>query len=174
MTCREARQHLERGGMGNALSGEDEGLAHHLALCDRCREASKVARFTKVLFGALREDLEPGPTFYPHLRARLAGAAVGQFDVGLLQAWEFARRFVPAVALGVLLLAGVTISSGGSRLPSSLEARPATEFQAFPADGLSLPVAVERPSQDQILAFVLTTGDPRSAEPESSGAGSGE
>jgi len=174
MTCREARQHLERGGMGDALSGEAEGLVHHLALCGRCREASKVARLTRVLFGTLREDLEPGPTFYPRLRARLAGASVGQFDAGLLQAWEFARRLVPAVALGVLLLAGITISSGGSRLPSSLEARPAAEFQAFPAEWLNLPAAVERPSQDQILAFVLTTGGPRSVEPEGSGAGSGK
>lgn len=158
MTCREARKLFEREGSGDRPPVEDAGLTLHLAACRRCSEAVKVARLSSALFGALREEIEPGPSFYPRLRERLAAAVVEQPDAMLLQAWGFAMRLVPALALGVLLLAGVTISLGGPGARLSIQVGPRTEVHAFSMEELNLPVAVEQPSQDQMLAFVLTRG----------------
>lgn len=174
MTCREARRRLEHEERGDARFGRDEALAHHLVACHRCRETGMVARLAGALLGALREEIDPGPAFYARLRKRLAEARVGQAEAALLQAWGVARRLVPAVALGVLVLAGVTISLGRSRPPSPLRPGLTIEFQAFSPDGLSSPEAVERPSPDQILAFVLTTGADEGTPSVGSGAGSGE
>jgi hypothetical protein len=82
----------------------------------------------------------------------MAVEATSKIETTLLQAWGFARRLVPALALGVLLLGGVTASLTGPRSPQAALGR---EIYAFSLEELSLPAAVERPSQDQMLAFVL-------------------
>jgi len=158
MTCHETKKLLDREGGGGNSPVEDEGLTLHLAGCRRCSEAVKVARLSSALFGALREEIEPGPSFYPRLRGRLASAVVEQPDAMLLQAWGFSRQLVPVLALGVLLLAGVMISLGGPGAPLQVQVGPRTEVHAFSMEELNLPAAVERPSQDQMLAFVLTRG----------------
>ena len=158
MTCREAKKLLDREGGGDNPPIEDEGLTLHLAACRRCGEAMKVARLSSALFGALREEIEPGPSFYPRLRERLPVGGVEQPDAMLLQAWGFARQLVPALALGVLLLTGVMISLGGPGATRSVQVGPRTEVHALSMEGLNLPAAVEQPSQDQMLAFVLTRG----------------
>ena len=163
MTCREARALIAREGRGDSPSARHEALARHLLACQQCGEAMKVSSLSSVLLGALRGEIEPGPTFYPRLRARLAPAGMVQPDAALLQVWGFARRLVPALALGVLLLAGVTISLGPA-LPERMVA--GKEIHAFSLEELNLPAAVERPNQDQMLAFVLMQGEAR-------GAGSG-
>lgn len=158
MTCREAKKLVEREGLVGDPSVEDEALTLHLAACDCCNEAVKVTRLSSVLLGTLREEIEPGPSFYPRLRARLATEGIAQPDAILLQAWGFARRLVPALALGVLLLAGVMVSSGRPRSPLPVELGQGREVHAFSLEELNLPAAVEQPSQDQMLAFVLMRG----------------
>ena len=158
MTCHEASKLLEREGGGGNPPVEDEGLTLHLAGCRQCGEAMKIARLSSALFGALREEIEPGPSFYPRLRERLAAGGVEQPDAMFLQAWGFARQLVPALALGVLLLAGVMISLGGPGAPLPVQVGPRTEVHAFSMEELNLPAGVEQPSQDQMLAFVLMRG----------------
>ncbi len=163
MSCHEAKKLLGREGRGGKPPVEDEELTLHLAGCRPCGEAMKVARLSSALFGALREEIEPGPSFYARLRERLAAAGVEQPDAMLLQAWGFARQLVPALALGVLVLAGVMISLGGPGAPPPVQVGPRTGVHAFSMEELNLPAAVERPSQDQMLAFVLMQGEVRGA-----------
>ena len=103
----------------------------------------------------LREETGPGPTFYPRLRARLAEPEISQPDMSLLHAWGFARRLIPALAMGVLLLAGVTLSVGGSRSSLPVQVRGETDVYAFSLEEVNLPGVVGQPSRDQMLAFVL-------------------
>ena len=168
MTCHGANKRLTREGSGADLSIQDEALALHLAACDRCTQALRTARLSAALLGALREEIEPGPSFYLQLRERLRAAAsgIGQPEAMLLQVWGYARRLVPALALGVLFLAGVTISLGGRRPPLPVEAGRGREVQAFSLEELNLPAAVEQPSQDQMLAFVLMQGEVRGSAAE--------
>ncbi len=168
MTCHEANKLLTREGSRPNPLVEDQGLVDHLAGCHRCGEAVKIRRLAAALLGALREDIEPGPSFYLQLRERLRAATsgIGQPEAMLLQAWGYARRLVPALALGVLLLAGVTISLGGPRPPLPVEAGRGREVQAFSLEELNLPAAVEQPSQDQMLAFVLMQGEVRGSASE--------
>lgn len=158
MTCREVKQLLKREGWEDRRIPEDSALATHLTGCRRCREAARVARLSSVLLGALRDETGPGPSFYPRLRARLAESGIGQPDATLLDAWGFARRLVPALAVGVVLLAGVTLSVGGSRSSLPIYVAGGAEIDAFSLDEVNLPGVVGPPSRDQILAFVLTQG----------------
>ena len=167
MTCRDTENLLELERKGEIPPGEQQALKRHLAACHRCRETAKVARLSSVLLGTLREEIGPGPSFYARLRERLAAAGSDQPDSALLHAWGFARRLIPAVALGVLVLAGVTISLGGPSAPQQVQVVQSREMYAFSLEEVNLPGAVERPSQDQMLAFVLMQGEVR-------GAGSGE
>ncbi len=165
MTCHEASKRLTGGGSGADSSVQDEAVALHLGACHRCSQALKTARLSAALLEALREEIEPGPSFYPQLRERLRAAAsgIGQPETMLLQAWGFARRLVPALALGVLLLAGVTISLERPRATLPVEAGREREIHAFSLEELNMPAAVGRPSQDQMLAFVLMESELRDA-----------
>ncbi|MBI3780694.1 MAG: hypothetical protein HY278_06525 [candidate division NC10 bacterium] len=174
MRCHEAKTLLEREGKGGDLFIEDEALARHLAVCSRCSQAMKAFRLSSELLGALREEIEPGPSFYPRLRERLATSGVGEAGVIFFQAWGLARRLVPALALGVLLLAGVTVPLGGFRSPLPVQVGQTTEFHVFSLEELNLPAAVERPTQDQMLAFVLMETEGRGARPEAPGERSGK
>lgn len=174
MTCHEAKKLLEDEGRGGSPSVEDEALRLHLAACHRCSEAMKVTRLSSVLLGTLREEIEPGPSFYPRLRERLAAEGIRQPDAILLQAWGFARRLVPALAVGVGLLGAVMISLGGSRSSLPVQVGREREVHAFSLEELNLPAAVERPSKDQMLAFVLTQGEVRGARSEVPDATSGK
>ena len=167
MTCRDTENLLELERRGEISATEQQTLKRHLAACHRCRETAKVARLSSVLLGTLREEIGPGPSFYARLRERLAAASGDQPDSALLHAWGFARRLIPAVALGVLVLAGVTISLGGPSTPRQFQGAHSRDIYAFSLEEVNLPRAVERPSQDQMLAFVLMQGEVR-------GAGSGE
>ena len=165
MTCHEAKTLLKGEGLeglrpkGSSPKGRSsadyDALAIHLQSCRRCGEAMQVARLSSALFQSLREKTAPTPTFYPRLRARLAGPEIGQSDATLLHAWGFARRLIPALAMGVLLLAGVTLSLSGSQSPQPVQVGPGREIHAFSLEELNLPAAVGQPSQDQVLAFVL-------------------
>ena len=174
MKCREAKKLLEREGKGGDLSIEDEALAHHLAACSGCGQAMKVIRLSSEILGALREEIEPGPSFYPRLRERLATSGVGEAGAIFFQAWGLARRLVPALALGVLLLAGVTIPLGGFRSPLPVQVGRATELHTFSLEELNLPAAVERPTQDQMLAFVLMQTEEQGVRSEMPGERSGK
>lgn len=163
MTCREVKQQLTREGWDGHLSTDQSPLAAHLKGCRRCHEAMQVARLSSVLLGALRDETGPGPSFYPRLQARFANSEIGQPDATLLDAWGFARRLVPALAVGVVLLAGVTLSTGRPR--SSLPVRDTgeTEMYGFAMEEVNLPGVVGEPSRDQMLAFVLRQDDARGA-----------
>ena len=152
MTCRDTKRLLEVEGRGGLPPGEQQALERHLEACDRCAQAAKVARLSGLLLGTLREERVPGPIFYARLRERMAAAGTSKTETTLLHAWGFARRLVPAMAFGVLLLAGASISLTGPPLPQAALGR---EIYAFSLEEANLPVAVERPSQDQMLAFVL-------------------
>ena len=163
MTCHEAKKQLVGEGTGGRALAEDEVLKRHLEDCDSCAEAALVSRLSSALFEALREESDPGPSFYPRLRERLAACDIGQPDAALLHAWGFARRLIPALALGVILLAGAMISLEGPRPPFPLPARGRMELTAFSPEDLSAPSAVEQPTHDQMLAFVLRQDEIRGA-----------
>lgn len=163
MTCRDARRQLEQEGRHDLPEAEREALTRHLEGCERCGEAARVARLSSLLFGALRQDLAPGPSFYGRLRARLAETGIDRIDASALAAWGFARRLVPALALGVMLLATVTVSLSGP--VSSQQAAQLRDVYAFSLEEVNLPGAAERPDQDQMLAFVLTRAPARGAAP---------
>lgn len=169
MRCHEAKKLLEREGRREGLSIEEEALAHHLAACSQCSQAMKVIRLSSGILGALREEIEPGPSFYPRLRERLVTSGVGEAG-SIFQAWGLARRLVSALALGVLLLAGVTVPLGGFRSPLPVQAGRATEFHVFSLEELNLPAAIDRPTQDQMLAFVLMHDEVRGAGSEVRGS----
>lgn len=156
MTCRDTKTLLALEGSGSIPPSEQPALDRHLAACDRCAEVAKVARLSVVLLGALREEVEPGPTFYPRLRTRMAAERTGEPEATFLQTWRFARRLIPALALGVLLLAGVTIPLSGS--PSSQQSRAGHggALYALSLEEVNAPGTAVWPNQDQMLAFVLT------------------
>lgn len=175
MTCREVKQQLKQEGWEGRLVPDNSALATHLKSCRSCHEAMQGARLSLVLLGALREETGPGPSFYPRLRARLAESEISQPDAALLQAWGVARRLVPALAVGVVLLAGVTLSVGrlGPALPVDIAG--GAEMYAFSLEEVNLPGVVEPPSRDQMLAFVLTQSAPcnvQGATCEDEGSGS--
>jgi hypothetical protein len=167
MTCRDTENLLELERTGAIPPSEQQELERHLTTCRRCGETAKVTRLSTVLVRSLHEEIVPGPSFYARLRERLAAAGGDQPDSTLMHAWGFARRLVPALALGVLVLAGVTILPGGSPPAPHIEGAQSKEIYAFSLEEVNLAGGVERPDQDQILAFVLMQGDAR-------GAGSGE
>ena len=158
MTCHEVKQQLKREGWEGHPFTDHDALAIHLKSCRRCSEAMQVARLSSVLLGALREETGPAPSFYPRLRARLGESEISQPDATLLHAWGFARRLIPALAMGVLLLAGVTLSVGGSRSSPTVQVRGGTDVDAFSLEEVNLPGVVGQPSRDQMLAFVLMRG----------------
>jgi hypothetical protein len=167
MTCRDTENLLELERIREIPAAEQQALKRHLASCHRCGETAKVARLSSVLLRTLREEIVPGPSFYARLRERIAAASGDQLDSTFLHAWGFARRLIPAVALGVLVLAGVAISLGGPSAPQQVQGAQSREIYAFSLEEVNLTGSVERPSQDQMLAFVLMQGEVR-------GAGSGE
>jgi hypothetical protein len=158
MTCHKVKQLLEREGWKGHPFADHGELAMHLNSCRRCSEVMQVARLSAVLLGALREETGPGLYFYPRLRARLAGPETGQSDATLLHAWGLAKQLIPALAVGVVLLAGVTLSIGGSRSSLPVQVRGGTDVYAFSLEEVNLPGVVGQPSRDQMLAFVLTAG----------------
>ncbi len=163
MMCRDARTQLDREGRGGLSEAEREALMLHLEGCNRCGEAARVARLSSMLFGALREELAPGPAFYPRLRMRMAEAGISRLDATALAAWGFARRLVPALALGVMLLAGVAVSLSGPLSPQ--QAAQMRDVYAFSLEEVNLRGADARPDQDQMLAFVLMRAPRQGAAP---------
>jgi len=155
MTCRDTKKLLGPDGRASVPAGERQALEQHLEVCGRCGEAAKVARLSSALLAALREEIAPDPTFYARLRTRIVQGGAGEPDATLLQVLGFARRLVPAMALGVLLLA----ASISLTRPLSPQAGLGRGIYAFSLEELNLPAAVGRPSQDQMLAFVLMRGD---------------
>lgn len=164
MNCRDVEQLLKRSGGDSPASADDSTLTLHLKSCRRCSEALKVATLSSALLQSLREEAEPGPTFYPRLRARLTDAELSQPDISLLDALGLARRLIPVVAMAVLLLAGVTLSIGGSRSSLPVQVRSGTDVYAFSLEEVNLPGVVGEPSRDQMLAFVL--GRDKSHDPD--------
>lgn len=151
MNCREAKRQLELEGTGGIPTSAQQAFARHLEVCGRCDEAAKVARLSSALLGSLREEMAPDPAFYGRLRTRIAQAGASHTETTLLQFLGFARLLVPAMTLGVLLLAA-SISLTGPRSP---HAGLGGEIYAFSLEGLNPQADVGRPSQDQMLAFVL-------------------
>lgn len=156
MTCHEATTLLEGKDREVHLRADYGVLTLHLMSCRRCRDTLKVARLSSAVFDTVREETGPGPTFYSHLRVRLAEVEPSRPDIGLLHALGFARRLIPALAVGVLLLAGITLSVGGSRSSLPVQVRGGTEVYAFSLEEVNLQGVVGQPSRDQMLAFVLT------------------
>ena len=151
MNCREAKRLVELEGRGGVPSSEEQALARHQEVCGRCGEAAKVARLSSALLGSLHEEMAPDPAFYGRLRTRIAQAGASNTETTLLQFLGFARLLVPAMTLGVLLLAA-SIPLTGPLSPQMVQGR---EIYAFSMEEVNLPLAVGRPSQDQMLAFVL-------------------
>lgn len=174
MTCRDTENLLELERRGEVPAGEERAFTLHLEACRRCGETAKIARLSSALLGSLREEVVPGPSFYARLRERVAAARLDQPDSTLLDAWGFARRLVPALALGVLVMAGVTLSLDGPSMLQQTQVTQRREVVAFSLEEVNLPAAVERPSQDQMLAFVLTQSEGRGAGSDARDAGSGE
>ena len=170
MTCHEAKKLLKDKDREGHSSADYDALVLHLKSCAPCGEAMQIARLSSALFQTLREETGPGPTFYPRLRARLADPEINQPDISLLHVWGFAMRLIPALAMGVLLLAGMTLSPdrvrgrllGGSRSSLPVQVRGETDVYAFSLEEVNLPGVVGQPSRDQMLAFVLRQDDVRS------------
>ncbi|MDE2059099.1 MAG: hypothetical protein KGL31_08695 [candidate division NC10 bacterium] len=165
MTCQDVTQLLKREGREGAPCTDYGALALHLKGCRRCSEALKVVALSSALLQTLREETGPGPTFYPRLRARLADTELSRPDMGLLHALGLAKRLIPALAVGVLLLAGVTLPIGGSRSSLPVQVRGGTDVNAFSLEEVNLPGVVGEPTRDQMLAFVLRQDDVRGPSP---------
>lgn len=165
MTCRKAKKLLKDKGRDDHSSADYNALVLHMKSCPPCGEAMQIARLSSALLQTLREETGPGPTFYPRLRARLEELEISQPDISLLHAWGFARRLIPALAMGVLLLAGVTLPVGGSRSSLPVQARDKTDVYAFSLEEVNLPGVVGQPSRDQMLAFALRQDDVRGPSP---------
>ena len=166
MTCRDVKQLLKRAGReGHPFTGHD-ALTLHLKSCPPCGEAMKIAGLSSVLLRTLREEIGPSPTFYPRLRARLAESEISQPDISLLHAWGLARRLIPTLAMGVLLLAGVTLSISGSSSSLPVQVRSGTDVYAFSLEEVNLPGVIGDLSRDQMLAFVLRQDDVRGLREE--------
>src|SRR5574337_825791 len=131
MTCRKAKKLLKDKGRDDHSSADYNALVLHLKSCPPCGEAMQIARLSSALLQTLREETGPGPTFYPRLRARLEELEISQPDIRLLHAWGFARRLIPALAMGALLLSGVTLTVGGSCSTLLVQVRGGTEVSVF-------------------------------------------
>ncbi len=159
MTCRDVTQLLKREGRESPAYADDSALSLHLKSCRRCSEALKVVRLSSALLQSVREEVGgPGPTFYARLRARLADVEPSRLDVDLLQALGLARRLIPVLAMGVALLAGITLSIDRSLSLVPVQVRGGTDVHAFSLDEVNLPGVVGEPSRDQMLAFALRHG----------------
>lgn len=165
MTCHKAKQLLKGTDREGHSSADYDALALHLKSCPPCGEAMKIATLSSALLQSLREETGPGPTFYSRLRVRLAELEISRPDISLLHAWGFAKRLIPVLAMGVLLLAGVTLSVGGSRSSLPVQVRGGTDVYAFALEEVNLPGIVGQPSRDQMLAFALRQDDVRGPSP---------
>lgn len=169
MTCRDVTQLLKREGREGPAFADDSALALHLKSCRPCSEVLKVVRLSSVLLQSLREEVGgPVPTFYPQLRARLAATEPSQPDINLLDALGLAQRLIPALAMGVLLLAGVTLSMSGSHSSLPVQVQSGTDVYAFSLEEVNLPGVIGDLSRDQMLAFVLRQDDVQSTPPHPS------
>jgi hypothetical protein len=171
MRCRHVKKVLRAGEQAWSPQSEPE-VARHLEICGRCRDAARIGRLSHALLAALREPVVPDPAFYARLRARLAALETPDpAEMAQLQLWGFARRLIPALACGVLLLGGVTASLTVSRSLQRVHQTNGREMHAFSFEEADLPAAVGRPTQDQMLAFVLRREDAPEAGPPGGGSG---
>jgi hypothetical protein len=160
MTCREARQRLRQAAGTAGPPGERQALEGHLEGCAACREVSIIERLSRRMMESLRAEIEPSPVFYARLRERLGAAGNRPAAASPLhEVWGVAWRWLPAMAAGVAFLAAVTVGLPIPWRPLAGGMAPHQDVSAFAFEEVSVPAVPERPSQDQMLAFVLMADD---------------
>ncbi|MBI4390256.1 MAG: zf-HC2 domain-containing protein [candidate division NC10 bacterium] len=108
MRCRVARGLLREMARG-AVSSEDRAtLQGHLETCPRCAREARALEATRRLLGALVEGEGPSSAFCRLPWGKLAESREGRAE-GWIDAFAlFAPRLIPAAAVMVVLLGGLT------------------------------------------------------------------
>lgn len=155
MRCRVARGWLREMARG-AVSSEDRAtLQDHLETCPRCAREARALEATRRLLGALVEGEGPSSAFcrrpWGKLAERREGRGEGWIDAFAL----FAPRLIPAAAVMVVLLGGLTY------LIQPLEPRRVAPLDRFLEASGVIPQEMGSLSettiltQDDVLALVL-------------------
>ena len=155
MRCRQARGMLREMAGGAVSSGERATLQGHLETCPRCAREARALEATRHLLGTLVEGEGPSSAFCQRPWGKLAKIREGRVE-GERDAFSvFARRLIPAAAVMVVLLSGLTY------LIRPLEPRAVAPLDRFLESSGVFPEEVAPPSetatltQDDVLALVL-------------------
>jgi predicted anti-sigma-YlaC factor YlaD len=95
----------------NGLSSDDIATVEsHIASCDECRFAYEAARITGGLIQArAAEATVVGPFFNTRVMAAIRQSPLSQRETPLVRMWRAAGALVSAMALLLVILAGMTI-----------------------------------------------------------------
>lgn len=151
MRCRVARGLLRE----MAPSEERATLRRHLEACPRCAREVRALEATRRLLGALVEGEGPSSAFCRLPWGKLAETREGGVDAGIDAFSVFAPRLIPAAALMVVLLGGLTY------LSQPLEPRRVAPQDRFLEASGVVPEAMAplnettTLTQDDVLALVL-------------------
>lgn len=155
MRCRVARGLLRDMACGAVPLEEQRTLEGHLQVCSRCAREARALEATRRLLGALVEGVGPSSAFCQRPWGKLAEIREGRAEVGRDVFSAFARHLIPAAAVMVLLLGGLTYlvrplgPSGVTPLDRFLESSGVVPEEMAP---LSETATLTR---DDVLALVL-------------------
>ena len=108
MRCRQARGLLREMARGAVSPEEQATLQGHLEVCSRCAREARTLEATRLLLGALVEGEGPSSAFCQRPWGMLAEIREGRAEAGRDAFSAFAPRLIPAAAVMVVLLGGLT------------------------------------------------------------------
>lgn len=155
MRCRQARGLLREMARGAVPPGERAALQGHLETCSRCAREARALEATRRLLGALVEGEGPSPAFCQRPWGKLAETLEGRVEAGIDIFSALARRLIPAAAVMVVLLGGLTYlvrslePSGVAPLDRFLES------SGVAPEEVALLSGTATLTQDDVLALVL-------------------
>ena len=153
MTCKEMELNSEEWRSGTAPAGFEE----HLRKCAACRElAQELGRTAAWLQAAWLEAPEPGPAFWPRLRARLEEAdRRGDFWAAL--GWAAGRAAVILSAVVLILTVWVWRESAPSNGQVAFDAPQSyLEDSSLPGTG-----AGRQLNRDEVLLTLVAQQEPQ-------------
>jgi hypothetical protein len=106
---------LEEKPFGSLTGDEIARAESHIAICDECMSAYEAARFAASLIQArAAETVDVGPFFKTRVMAAIRERRLSPEETGLVRMWRAAGALVSTFAVLLMILAGMTIFSGGS------------------------------------------------------------
>jgi hypothetical protein len=121
LNCKEVKQHfairLKNQSEGSFTTSEREAFKLHLSHCSHCAEEYRLLSLTRTVLDltASPEIIEPNKEFFIALKARIARGneipAIVRSNVeeSWLALWVTARQLMPALAMILLVILGVTL-----------------------------------------------------------------